>query len=444
MDDIKNFTEGTFHADCPLIELRREGENPLSVKGSGYIAQDDNGKLTFKIYVDNSGVTAINDDILRPRPIGKVIPRESYIQFKASSLSGPIWVSSTPVVNIRTGFDSGVAYGSLWEITKIDGRGDQEKDFVKLTMREKLDFPESAFTKTTVERLGDSHTSFHRNSAKFSVNDEEFMLVKNEELTELHCTFQKGGVQEFRHVRIREALQFALGQLIEPCVIQISANSVKQTALRSFNIQQNKTFSQQPPLSFRSHTFQADKVYEIAKAYYFSILPHKEEHWHRLSSHLYLLIEAGSVALEFKVLGMSIAAEGIADTCFRNLALPHKTFIDEIDDLLGTTLKKLELSQSLTSRLEGALGAMKSARNSDRLRSFVEQEKLGKEVFESWKALRNTAAHGGKIDLEKIDEVFEDLMSVLFLCYAMVLSHIGYAGPRTNYSKDGHPEYTPR
>lgn len=131
-----------------------------------------------------------------------------------------------------------------------------------------------------------------------------------------------------------------------------------------------------------------------------------------------------------------------ADTCHPSNATVTDEFKKEVDEALGK-IKQLGLSESLTNRINGAVGVMKSARGSDRIRGFVDQNAIDQEVFNSWKRVRHAAAHGGLIKHDSIEGTLNDLNNVLHLCYAMLLSYVGYTGIRTNYSASGFPDESP-
>jgi len=212
--------------------------------------------------------------------------------------------------------------------------------------------------------------------------------------------------------------------------------------LRSIAFRGIQKIQQKPPLTFRGKAW-TPEVYEIAKAFYTKICEHKEEKWHPVSSHVNYLLQAGSAALELQCLALGVAAEGIADTCHKSLATVTDDFKKEVDAALAK-LPQLELSETLSNRTKGAIGGMKNARGSDRIRAFVDQNPIDQEVFRSWKRVRNAAAHGGMLKTESIEETVNDLNNVLHLCYAMILSYIAYNGNRTDYSTSGFPDVTPQ
>ena len=440
--ELQSFLKGEFKAECFRIELKREGANPLQCIGPGVIEQDENYVLNFRIHIDDPATKALLNDLNRPMEAGKIIPKEDYFQFTAYTYNLPVWYAEIVGVgcNMSLG-NGGMAYGQLPEMFQVFDQLPNEctKDYAKLWLREAIEFPENGVTETEVKRAGKTRRkNSSRDYADFNLGEETFELLKNDVGIVLSCSFEKGGLNEHKHIRIQEAMQFALGQQFKPCALELTSEKTQITILRSTSFRGDKIVRTNPPLLFRGKVW-TPEVYEIATAFYAIICENKNEHWHPVSSHVYYILQAGSAAIELQCLALGVAAEGIADSCHPSLATVTAEFKKEVEDALGK-IAGLGLSETLEKRISGAMGGMKNNRGSDCIRTFVEQNAMDQEVFKSWKRVRNAAAHGGLLKRESIDEILADLNNVLHLCYAMLLSYIGYEGPRTNYSSSGFPE----
>lgn len=441
MSDVDNFVRGTFRVDCSVIQLTRGGALPIDVGGPGHLSQDESGSLNYAIHLSPAAIGVLVNEINRPRQVGALIPPEEYIQLVAQAYNGPIWTATIAGSGITTGpGGGGLAFGLLHQIVKVFDRiASGEGTAARLLMRGSIEFPATEFSETQVVREGRQQTvNRTRDYAAFSTGGDNFVLLRREHSTELQCNFQGRGTDEFRHVRVQEALQFALGQVVEPCVIELSTTELTITTLRSVALRQSRGNRQEPPLSFRSSPMRRE-VFDIAARYYETILGHVVEDWHPLSSHVYYLIEAGGAAIELQALGISVAAEGIAGTCFPSLAQVEPAFRDELT-AIQARLGELGISETLQRRLHGTLGAMASARNSDRIRSFVAENNFDQRLFQSWQAIRNTAAHGARLDGRDFAQTYSQLNDVLYLAYAMILHYCAYRGIRTDYSMQGHPD----
>lgn len=445
MKEVEDFIRGEFRVDCGEIRLSRGGTHPIDVAGPGHLGQDENGTITYVIHLSPSGFQALLNEINRPRQLGSLIPEDEYIQFTASAYNNPIWNAVIAGSELKSGTQGGgIAHGKIHRLLNRFPRPEPgETTSARVVMRDTIQFPATEYSEITVVREGRAYSQKRsRDYSTFQSGADNFVLMRAAHGTELLCRFPDGGVEQSRHVRMQEALQFALGQFLNPCLIEIASGEWLDTELRSVKLRNPRDSRQEPPLSFRSEPLRQE-VYEIATAYYEAIRSHTIEDWHPLSSHVYFLIEAGKAAIELQALGLGVATEGIAGTCFPNLAPVGSDFLKEIEDLQAK-LESLGLSETLKARVSGALEAMKEVRNSDNLREFVSQNGLNQRLYKSWKKLRNTSAHGAKFNSLEIAKTIGRLNDVLYLAYAMILKSIGYQGVRTDYSTAGFPDITPR
>ena len=442
--EIQSFLKSEFKVECFRIEIKREGAEPLNVSGPGVIEQDEDFILNFRIHADDEEVKAVLNVINKPREVGKIIPKEDYFKVTAYSYNIPVWNAEVAGIGCDRSFvDGGIIHGQLPEIFSVsDLPSECTKDYAKLYARETVKFPETGFTETEVKRGGKTRRqSSNRDYANFKVEKEDFELLKYGDGISLSCAFSKGGISEFKHIRIQEALQFALGQRFQPCILELMSDETEVTVLKSTAFRADSRGRQNPPLSFNGKLGRSE-VFEIAKAFYAKICDHKEEKWHPVSSQVYYLHEAGTAAVELQCLALGVATEGIADTCHSSLAQVSDEFKKEVDGAL-TSIAALSLSEGLQNRINGAVRSMKNARGSDRIRNFVDNNNVDRVVFKSWQRLRNASAHGGMMDSNDIEKTLNDLNNVLYLCYSMLLKFTGYAGPRTNYSLPDFPDETP-
>jgi hypothetical protein len=112
--------------------------------------------------------------------------------------------------------------GTLYELRSAQPSIRQpadERDSVTFCLPVELRFPTLAMTETREMRESQlANLSASRDYATFKVKEEEFSLDREAEHVSLNCSFAPGveAIDKNRHVRIREALGFALGQFIHP------------------------------------------------------------------------------------------------------------------------------------------------------------------------------------------------------------------------------------
>ena len=94
---------------------------------------------------------------------------------------------------------------------------DLSSDLVTLYIPKGIEFPENAATQTKIFCYGkEAAGSTSRDCAEVKIGEEEMRKHPIGNHTQIECRFEKSGIARNRHVRIQEALEFALGQLLTP------------------------------------------------------------------------------------------------------------------------------------------------------------------------------------------------------------------------------------
>lgn len=446
MTICETFAIGAFNIECHRIELTKGGQFPVSVAGPGVVLQNEDGYLEFKVHLSQPDFSTAFTDLNRPRVAGKMIPEDELWNLTACSYSGETWAGKVPDLGTLglPIFKGGMIHGRVpilaSELLFPTGTPNQESAI--LFLPNKLAFPAMEMSKSeTSYGKSAAQTSINRDHSNFSSGTDEFLIAEGKECSWVQCLFPPGGIEEHRHVRIQEALMFALAQPVTPCALETTTREKKRTELRSFS-KRAVTLApkQMPPLFFEEPRLRPE-VFKIAAQYYETIKPHKGATWSEITCHVYYLIHSANTVQEMSSLTLGVAAEGIACTCFASVAAPDTDFLRALE---RAEKKIAELSdhKELVRRISGALSPMRQPRNSDRLRAIVDMLSIDKKVYKAWQRTRNTAAHGS-FDSDRDPSGTHDRNSqVLYLCYRMVLYHIGYAGLITDYSSTGMPNIT--
>lgn len=158
-----------------------------------------------------------------------------------------------------------------------------------------------------------------------------------------------------------------------------------------------KSGKQFPPLRFDNVPWQPD-VYFVIAQYYQAIADYTGDKIHPLSFGPHSIINTADAILELQVLAVSVAAESLIEAAFPQIVTETQDFLNDVESL-SNRIENLGISTDrLKARLKGVLREFPKARNSDRLRKFVEKYGLEQRLFkDSWQSLRNLAAHGGMI-----------------------------------------------
>jgi hypothetical protein len=169
------------------------------------------------------------------------------------------------------------------------------------------------------------------------------------------------------------------------------------------------------------------------------VLNHDKPKWHPVSENIHLAVMGNSASLESRLLGLSVALEGIATAGFPSVARAD----DLLDEQIKSGLKLVSestLDESFKSRLVGTFGAMRIPRAKDKLRAFVEAGLIRRELMDAWSGMRNSAVHASGLGPAEIRKVHRNYQAALTLLNEVVMLLIGYNGPYTDYSVPGWPE----
>lgn len=434
MDAAKKFSNGEFRIECGQMVLYSQGNPPIA-NGPGEIWQDEEGRLQYKISVNQAAYLAILAFINKPRGIGQIIPPEDYLTLEAQSHALPIWVSPSVFPGLSGGiFAGGLAGGSLPElIYTTDIAAGEETCAITVRLKGTWDFPCNLVTETVFRVGGQDRASTQAlNGASFEVEGFKFELLQDDKHTIFSLVLPAHEMTPYLPMRMVEALQFVLGRELSMMATEIVSAGKHFTRLISPYQGKGKIY---PPLQFQK-TDEGGNIWRMFCNYFMHIRAHPEPRWHPISRNIGGFIESSSSSISAQALALGVAIEGLAGDCFQELAPANPQLLEDIK-AAEKALNDLKLASN--PRILGSLNAMKKARNSDIVREFVAHKNLDKGLFEAWRKLRNSSTHGDA-DAHEIAELLKLQSEALTLLHSMVFEAIGYTGPRTDYSLPNWPK----
>jgi hypothetical protein len=440
MSILERATEGKLRLECSEICLERAGSTPIQIKGPGSIESNDRGLFDYRFHI-----SSVDHDRLRlnlfggARRAGSLVPADEFLTLTAISYSDGEWTGrvSNPGTDGPVG-GPGIATGEVYELTSTRKTGASESDYVKFYLPGRLAFPTIISTKREQSRAGEIVTvTGTRDAAEFETGGEKTLICRAGDHTEIECTLRRGGIEKNQHLRLVEALTFALGQPILPGAIEIVSGGNRTEILRVTDPPSSRGHSFNAPLQF-GYDNPVREVYDIAASYYKRVVGWEAQEEHPVSSGVFSVVQAARDSIEIQVLGLSIAAESLIESAFKEI-VPVEAGLEEEIARFKDELKKISLRDSVKNRIRGRVEQMLTTRNSDRILAFVEKYALGEEIFDAWRKLRNRSAHGGQINYGEMEKVWDRRNKVLHLCHSIVLAFIGYSGIRTNHGVPGLP-----
>jgi len=438
MDAKKEFADGKFRAECSHMVLTNVGNPRFVIGGPGEMWQDTDGVLQFKIFIAPQTYQALKAYMGRPGVIGQLIPDGDFFTLEAQEHILPRWTAARIMPSPRGGPVEGLAHGYINELVQSqNGPANPEADFVTVRFKGRWDFPCNEGTQTIIRIAGQERQS----ASSFNVaiiNNGEFRFEVRQESEHTIVTLQLpgGALTAATPSRLHEALQFVLGQQLSVMGIETSSGGQQTTRLISPSMDRGEG-KMHPPLEF--HRFdEGGHIWRMFVDYFRHVHANADAGWHPISRHVGSAIESTAASLDAEVLALAVAVEGLAGECFPKLAPASAALLAELD-AVEIALAAVKMSDQTRQRVNGTIGQMRKARNSDLLRAFIANSHLPSGLLKSWSSLRNTSAHGGGDGGREIERTLRLRSEVLTLMYSIVFAAIKYAGPRTDYSQPGWP-----
>jgi len=257
MSECEEFAERRLKIECSSIKFQRTGEEPLLV-GPGHVAQTPEGLIEYLVHVDAETIKRIELARSQRRKLaGSLASEADYFEVTMIPYSGREWKGSALLPGYCSGFPGqpGMACGTMYEIrgeSKLPGP--VRSDSAQLFIPGLLEFPANTVTSVTTSR-GDREVGSRKSSdaASFRMADDSVEIYRGQGYTVIACQFEAGAIVSNRHLRIREALEFALAQQIDACAMRLLSGHTETYILRAQVFGRYPGSQQRPPLRFYPH-----------------------------------------------------------------------------------------------------------------------------------------------------------------------------------------------
>ncbi|HEV7509118.1 MAG TPA: hypothetical protein VGS07_29855 [Thermoanaerobaculia bacterium] len=434
--DFEAIQQRTFNLDCPLMELVPvDKDSHNSYRGSGFISLGEKG-LKYKLYADQA--YRLKEFLPRSAKAGKLIEDLDYYVLHATDVSGRNWKSSNLLPHFRPGAGI-VISGSVAEIKVSEQRAwSISKPLMRLWFLGDLELPfdKSTYSETKVEgkTLTESWTS---DSAIFECSGFNFFVRTSKGWSTIEVSKEVSKLPATLSYQVEESIEFMLSHPARAVVVEVFGAEGMETSIRELT--EPITAKAMSPLKRSSSSYQ-NEAWRLFECFFHFIEPH-EPHVGAvrppLSRILRYIVQMNHSTIDAQALALGVAVEGLLKEVYPNIAPPAEEFLREIESARAL-IEKAALSQSTTSRIIGALGAMKESRAKDRLLALVNAKVITRAQYDAWNRLRNTSAHA---EVHELNNEFLSLCwRVLVLAYCLMFNVIGYKGYYTDYGTPGWPE----
>src|SRR5579872_1046183 len=403
-ETIDAFRRGAIDLDCKNMVLSRHKEGGERLEGPGYIRQDPDGSLLFKLYVTRSE----NAHPLRhfesqlTAVAGKLHPDELSYDLTAVGHGGTQWTADRilPQVNWDMRDNSVLAGGKVQSIVAKLERP-QPHRYLRLHFFEEYDVPLRLMSETEIH--GSRYMVLDR--AEFEACGSKFEVRKREGSgdTVIELTSDTAFPTAF-HLRVQEALQYITGKTaIWRARVESEGDKLVLELASPWRKSSRTQFG--PPIAPATIDFR-NQGWELF-ACYLTYVADKTEgtYWNPVAYHLYNACEASANSVDAAAVAVSVAVEAVAGL----IEMPgDKAKTVRVALLQKRMLEFLTAQADLSDvalRMEKLISTLGSKRPQDTLHALAETGHVEKRYVGAWTYLRNRHVHPKLKDLKKPDVV---------------------------------------
>jgi hypothetical protein len=442
-ETIDAFRRGALELDCKKIVLSQHKEGGERFEGQGYIRQELDATLIFKLYVTKSeNAKPLGHVEAQLNAVaGKLHADDMFYDLEAVGRDGTHWtaVRILPAINWDMSDRSVLANGQMRSIiASLDLP--QRHHYLRLHFFEEYEVPLRLMSKTEKHK----REYMVRDRAEFDACGSKFEVQKRESSgdTVIEVTSDAAFPTAF-HMRIQEALQYMTGK---PAIWRVRLESEGTTLVLELASRWRKSGRTQfrPPISPTSIHFYQDGWTLFACYLTYVVANTEDTHWNPVAYHLNNACEATANSIDAWAVGISVAAEAVVGL----IELPNDgaeaerlaLFQKRTCEYLGTQTD----FPDLVRRMKGLIKLMSHKRPQDTMYALANWGYVEKSYVDAWTYLRNRHVHPTLKDLKKHDPVdYQNLLNhihrVEVLLRQLTFYLIGYKGPFTDYGAENFP-----
>jgi hypothetical protein len=441
---ISSLKAGTLQIDCvEMILAQNTALNPITYKGSGYVRQNENGKLTFKLYaIEVTNTSALADlSSFSTAESGRIFGDADYYKLTARSPEGVQWTAEKILPKVDWGHlaDRPIITSEL-DLISTTRRLPQSKGkhFVRLHFfTDTTDLPCNHYSKTEV----DGRSELIRDRASFSAAHCDFKVKKYDD--EFTITAELASpLSDMLPMRILESLQYLLAQSLSWSVLirrDVSEHVIELVSPRARSAKSQLY----PPLSQGPGYYEFSwKLFSLYLEYIIKTAGHP--YWHHCSYHIHNACEASANSYDAWAVGVSVAVEGMANLLPVRREIPSKQSVKSLQNCIAHDLLSRDGYGDMADRIRGLIWRLRDVRIQDHIEPLVEDGYAERDHLKAWLKLRNKHVHPKEIDLQKLtmgdyQEMIDLINMTTVLMYHITFYLIGYRGKFTDYSINGFP-----
>lgn len=439
---IEKFQKNALDIDCHSMVLKQRNGGTSIYRGQGYVRQNDDGGLNFKIYVDSyENVDPYHHLSAAASRPGKLFTDDMYYDLVAAGIDGTIWMSDRlyPCLHWNMIDKSVVVYGEI-DTLRTDLGFIQPRYHQCFHFFEELDVPLNTMSET--ERNGRRWIVL--DSAEFKGMNSDFSVRKREGSGRTVVdVYSDERFPDAFNLRVQEALQYISG--VSTIWRARVEGSPEATILELKSQQGNPHRSRfSPPILPQSIEYR-QRGWDLFIAYLTYVINNTAEHLSNpVAYHLYIAREASTSTVDAAAVGVAVALEAIASMVSIPVDPKKAERLDRLLEQVRAYVATLTEFSDFADRVNSALGLMKNRRPQDVMYFLAGAGAVDKAYIKSWSNLRNRQVHPKLSDLKPFDlnafqNTLDDIRKAEVLVHQLVFHLIDYTGPFTDYGLEGYP-----
>lgn len=421
-------------------------EHPKKFTGPGYVYQDDEGIISFKLYVREFQNTTPGEEIdlyLKGGKPGTLYEDTRYYNLSFMSYSGDRWTVPRLLAN-PSWFNQGIYItGRVYSILRARNTAAlaaaDGAHYYRVHFFQNFDLPYTDYIDIT--NATEQVRSLH--GAKFESEGRLFDIRQDDDDFIIQVSAKSPFPGNF-YMRLIEALTYVSASQALWRVICVSSGSEE-----IFRLSSPRTHSPLTKLRRPIHTaglHDRRMFWRLFSNYLgFSAQHAPMRGWHPCFIHIHNAIEASANSLDAWAIGLGVAVEGLARMVQIEDDPVHKKNCKILGARVKAFLQEMSwLDQSIGKRALGSLSRLNEPRVKERLEALIASKIVNGELLKAWQRCRHPSAHGAVIDIEsaqaeEIQRMWHDLDCVTTLMYEITFHLVGYTESYTDYSADDWP-----
>jgi hypothetical protein len=267
MSILEDAARRQLRIECSEIRLTKGGAAPLAFKGPGIIWIDKDGQINFQFSLSDEENRTYDTSAIRQAYQAFDQPKEDdYFDISALSASGEVFQGK--LLYPEWADTAGIAKGKLIQLQSTTQVAGQTQSMARMLLRRKIDLSQIEVPDGTCSS---------QSECRFELaNGEKVEIFDKGVYTEIVCSIRPQGIAQNRYWRMVEAVEFAFGQSIYPCGIEVQEDGTSTIALSSANAGLENEGILEPPIHLR-HRVHHFPITELIRRFYNYVLAYTKE-----------------------------------------------------------------------------------------------------------------------------------------------------------------------